>query len=115
MFDHNKKIETEIIGQITGFNSFKNYKDEQVTWVNILCNSKDLEDPIEERFNYSTKWNKLNLKKGDKVKFKAKIKRMEFVVHKTERWHDDWGRLPLELTDIEVQIEIQNPSQIIKL
>jgi hypothetical protein len=74
-----------------------------------------MEEPIEQRFNYSSKWSKFDLKKGDKVKFKAKIKRMEFVVHKTERWHDEWGRLPFELTDIEVQIEIQNPKQIVKL
>lgn len=115
MFDQNEEIETEIIGQVTGFNSFKNYKSEQVTFVNILCNSKELEEPIEQRFNHSTKWSKLNLKKDDKIKFKAKIKRMEFVVHKTERWHDSWDRLPFELRDIEVQIEIQYPKQIIKL
>jgi len=115
MFEQGEKTDSEIIGQIIGFTSFKNYKGELITYINIKCYSKDLEESIEESFTYSKNWSKFELKIGDKVKFQAKIKRMELVVHKTQRWHDERGTLPLELTDIEVQIQIKNPKLIVKL
>jgi len=113
MFDPIDKIESEITGEVLRFDySFSENLSDKII---INCFASCLESPIEQRFNHSSKWQKLNLKIGDKIKFLAKIKTTTFTVHVTERWHDDWGRLPAYLTDIEEQIDIQNPKQIIKI
>ena len=110
-----KKVESEITGVVLGFGStqFPVYK-EKCTII-IRCESDKLPQAIEVRFNYSTKWEKLGLKLGDRVNFKAIIKSSTFSVHKTERWVDSWGHLPLDMSESLIVIEIRSPKQLSKL
>ncbi len=94
----------------------ENHPSQAKHYVQIKCEGSDLDGRPETRyFKYSDKWKKLNLKVGDKVKFRATIKTTEVVVHKTGRWYDPWDRIPFEDRDIEIPRDIQYLKQIQKI
>lgn len=113
-FDYITKVEAEVIGTVNSISSILTHKGE-VLQLALTCHSDQLENGFIQNFNYSTKWSRHNLKVGDKLMFRAIIKTTRLTVHKDERWVDDWGELPIELTDIENFIEIQRPKQIFKV
>ncbi|HMU69072.1 MAG TPA: hypothetical protein PK511_08585 [Chitinophagales bacterium] len=111
LFDNIKKEEVEIIATVKKIEIVYTYKGD-IQKITLICDSEKLKKGYETYFNYSTKWSKFNLKSGDKLKFKAILKTTTVTVHKDERWVDDWGTLPIHLTDMVDFIEIQSPKQI---
>lgn len=114
LFDNIKKEGIEIIATVKKIDSLYTYKGD-IQRIALLCDSEKLEKNSEAYFNYSSKWSKLNLKSGDKLKFRAILKTTTVTIHKDERWIDDWGTLPAHLTDKVDFIEIQSPKQLVKL
>lgn len=81
----------------------------------LVCNSEILPKNFEVNLNYAVTWTKKNLETGDKIKFKAIVKKSTYYVHRTERWVDNWGTLPADMLDSEEEIEIKNVKQITKI
>jgi hypothetical protein len=81
----------------------------------LVCNSEVLPENFEINLNYTVTWTKKNLLIGDKIKFKAVVKKSTYYVHRIERWVDNWSTLPADIMDSEEEIEIKNVKQITKM
>ena len=116
MLDTIKKAEAELSGVVKGFSRFHDHESGKIVHEIIIeCEAMDSTRPVEARFNYSNRWNRLGLKKGDKVSFTATIKTNSGTTDHTQKESGSWKMFSIELFDFKDLIEIQNPRQIIKL
>lgn len=110
-----KKIESSIVGEFIDLYYCNRFTDKERVNIIIKCFSEFLNYPVEEMFNYSMKWQKLNLVKGDKVKFNGTIYETISHVHVTKGTLDKWRSLPPHLSK-EIKIyDIKRVKQITKL
>lgn len=80
----------------------------------LICNSANLPLNFEVNLKLSVTWTKMNLKKGDAIKFSAKIKKTEYFIHRTERFVDNRGTLPADMLDSEEEIKLISIKQIMR-
>lgn len=75
----------------------------------LICNSETLPENFEATLNYSIAWAKKNFKIGDKIKFKAKVKKSTYYY-----WIEILDK-PADMIEPEEEIEIINIKQIVKI
>ncbi|HTJ48701.1 MAG TPA: hypothetical protein VL443_04530 [Cyclobacteriaceae bacterium] len=111
------KIESEIIAIVKDIITHRitDFDKPPFREIVLICNSESLPPNFEASLNYTVMWIKMNLGIGDRIKFKAKVKKSTYFVHRTERWVDNWSTLPADMVDTEEEIEIKNVKQIMKI
>lgn len=71
------KIDSEIFGTVVEIITHKGADFDKPPFRDIvlICNSEHLPENFEITLTYSVTWSKKNLKVGDKIRFKAKVKK----------------------------------------
>ena len=104
------KVDSEILATVADIITHRNFDQPPLHRIVLICNSEALPENFEVTLTYSITWSKKNLKIGDKIKFKAKVKKSTNYYY----WIEILDK-PADMIEPEEEIEIINVKQIVKI